>query len=82
MAKSKYYGTKTDNRPNDTDKMKYSPLVKYFPFSIIIKLIDFRGPILKCLLSSNVSLYICIIESNVQQSTSRNTDLDLIHKLW
>ena len=37
MDKSKYYGAKTDNRPNDTDKIKYSQFVKYFSFSIVIK---------------------------------------------
>ena len=37
MAKSKYYGAKTDNRSNDTENIKYSPFVKYFPFSIVIK---------------------------------------------
>ena len=37
MAKSKYHGAKTDNRSNDTDRIKYSPFVKYFSFSIVIK---------------------------------------------
>ena len=37
MAKSKYDGAKTNNRSNDADKIKYSPFVKYFSFSIVIK---------------------------------------------
>ena len=37
MAKFKYYGAKTDNRSNDTDKITYSPFVKYVSFSIVIK---------------------------------------------
>ena len=37
MTKSKYYGAKTGNRSNDTDKIMYSPFVKYYSFSIVIK---------------------------------------------
>ena len=65
MAKCKHYGAKTDERPSDTEEITYSPYVKYFPFSIIIKLIDFRYPILICLLSLSVGLHVCIIQSNV-----------------
>ena len=37
MTKFKYFGAKTDNRSNDTDKIKYSSRVRYFSFSIVIK---------------------------------------------
>ena len=41
MAQSKYYGAKADNRPSDTDKMKYGPFVNDAPFPIIINWLTF-----------------------------------------